>query len=145
MESEIKYIDELTKHVLADSKIETDVTWDEFYQINLGKLKPKTNFVISSSVKKVSVAVISLSLATVGVMLYTSSYKTTGDRANYAKVKNENYTNDTLNTKSTYVINKQKEEKVENDKENKDVIIKIKVPVHKKVKIRKQIIIDDSI
>ncbi len=145
MESEIKYIDELSKNALKDYAVESDVTWNEFHQRNLGKLNPKPNFILNSGMKKIVISVVSLSIATAGILLYTSDYNTDKINTNYGYIKNNIYSNDTLKTKMYYVAEEQEDVNTENKNTKEDIVIKIKVPIHKKVEIRKQIIVNDSI
>ena len=144
MKSEIKYIDELSKNALKDYATESDVTWNEFHQRNFESLKPKSNFILNNGVKKVSITVVSLSIATAGILLYSNTY-IDKININYGHIKNKVYSNDTLNTKLLYVVDDTKDAEIKKDIIKEDVVIKIEVPVHKKVEIRKQIIVNDNI
>jgi len=109
------------------------------------KLKPKPNFIFNNGMKKIVISVVSLSIATAGILLYTSDYNTDKINTNYGHIKNNIYSNDTLKTKMYYVAEEQEDVKTEKKNTKEDIVIKIKVPIYKKVEIRKQIIVNDSI
>jgi len=151
MEDDIKYIDDITKKSFEGFSQEVNTSWSDFYTKHAVYLNPNTNFISSVGLKKISLAVVSFSIVTAGVFFYTNNQDTTVI-PEVVVIKRNNFNLDKYKAKLIKVNEINLEEKTENNSNNnsniaktEDVIVKIKVPIHKKVEVRKQIIINDSI
>ncbi len=159
MEKDIEYIDKLVEDKLSNFKKNPEVQWTVFSSKFSGNLRPSSSLLSSArnivTVKNAAITVISLSVLATGIILYNNSETEkdiikptnkieqietkTGTQNKGVKeikdklIENENVSNNKSLKDSTSSIKKS---------ENKDVIIKIKVPVRKEVKIKKEIIMD---
>lgn len=159
MERDVEYIDELVGNKLKNLKETSAIKWTDFSSKYSGKLQPNNSLFPSAksivTAKNTAITILSLSIFTAGIVLYNNSNNTN-------KTIITPY-NKSENTKSKKVILKEvnKEEKInlpENDKTSKKIlndstsvkekkkeehiVIKVKVPVHKEVKIKKEVFID---
>ncbi len=156
MKKDIEYIDKLVEDKLSNLKKTPELQWAVFSSKFSGKLQASTSLFSSANniitVKNATITVISLSVLATGIILYSNSetekdilkstnkiekVETKTDIQNKEikdkLIQNENVSNNKFLKDSTSSIKESK---------NKDVIVKIKVPVHKEVKIKKEIIID---
>ena len=157
MKEELSYIDNITGDKLKGHTITPDTSWE----LMNSKL---TNVVAGGSIdgfvsniggfftaKSIVVSVVVLSILTVGIIFLNNdsgdNILLKGSSVNIDESDNETvfYTDDYVNENvaDDSLINVNDAGKTENNSE--DVIIKIEVPVHENVVIKKEIVIRDTI
>lgn len=146
MESEIYYIDKLIKTSTKNFEQLPETNWNNFNSKFGAKISPELGLMSkigSLSVKKIGLTVVSLSIVTTGIFTYQINTQNTVVTPIYKKrftKKVKLSTHKTFNFKKTNtVIEANKRDK------SKDVIVRIKVPIHKEIIVRKEIKITDSV
>jgi len=147
MESDIKYIDELTKNSFNTYEQEAITNWDEFNNKFHGNINPNTNFISNLGIKKISIAVLSLSVVATGILFYgDNSNNTLNKEIRIGLVKDINLKNVVKeeNSKGLKKDDKLKTKQKNTDDTKKDIVVKIKIPIHKKIEVRKKVIINND-
>lgn len=162
MKNELSYIDDIIKKGVEGAKIKPSSTWEQFNkklessqnipsQTNINKF---TNF-IKSKLFIASTAIISI---IVGIFVYSN---TNNKELKKQKTVFENRITDTTTVKTKAItpetpkkekivtkkdikLKKEHKKNIKNKDTKKDVIIKVKVPVHKTVIKRKKIFIKNK-
>jgi len=154
MISDIEYIDKLISKNLKDHEQVPETNWSQFQSKFSGKLKSNfdSNKRASVVTKNILLAIISASIITTGIVINSKTNTSKQKQTVCKKAKTKQYkgsNNVIYKIKSNKNIRKDSNS-LSNDKNIKtnnseNVIIRIEVPVYKKVKVRKKILINDSI
>jgi len=157
MKSNIKYIDKLTTDKLKNFESVSQTSWDRFNENNSAKLiiEENTNLGVNNYLtpRNVMFTVAGISIFTAGILFYgngnssrkglRSVNKDVNTESLYevpnqtGKIDNSDIflVNNDINTKDSTVIKQDKEE---------HVVIRVKVPVVKNVKINEKVYINDT-
>ncbi len=149
MEDDQIFIDNLVKNSIADYKVQPHTSWDEM------EMKMKKSGIVSKSKNiNTNIAIISgIFVITAGVIFFNNETENqSGTKETFENVS------DTAAVKEKIIpvikIEKEKTSKdsvseintkIHDSNKNETVTIKVEVPVHKKVVIKKQIIIKDTL
>lgn len=146
MESEIDYIDKLIKTSTKNFGQLPETNWNNFNSKFGAEISPELGLMSkigSLSVKKIGLTVVSLSIVTTGIFMYQINSQNNVVAPIYKKTVTKKVklsTHKTFNfEKTNTIIEANKRDKA------KDVIVRIKVPIHKEIIVRKEIKITDSV
>ncbi len=153
MAHDIKYIDKLARVNLEDFGQIPETNWSKFQSDFSGKLSPAfvSNSTAYSLTKNIVLSVVSMSILATGVFMYSEQ----GEDISQLPICKEAITKNIQSSEEVVYSIKQnldikKEDSVQinnnvisNKQEN--VVIRVEVPVYKKIEVRKEIIINDSV
>ena len=145
MDSEINYIDKLTKDKLKGFESLPDTNWDKFNSNLSGSISPDTSFMSNlffgninvGRVVYIAASLTILTTVTTGTFLYQEKENTLIKTYKAFKLKKNSNT-----SAKTYKI---KEIIKSNTKKEENVVVRVKVPIRKKIVVRKEIKITDSV
>ncbi|MCF6364578.1 MAG: hypothetical protein L3J35_00070 [Bacteroidales bacterium] len=157
MKNSMKYIDKLSKGKLENYQVIPETDWKLFKENYSGKFivedNLKFNFKNYLTTKNILFSVAGASVITAGIFFSTNSYNKEGMKPVYKNTINNNdfAVSDKYNSsKSAKPLFIEKEFEIKDsasvkETKEKDVVIRVEVPVVKNVEIRKEIIVKDTL